>query len=286
MKLGAHESIAGGMYKAILRGEEDKCEVIQIFTRSNRSWSSAPLVEDTIHQWLETKNRSTLTPVASHASYLINLASVKEEVISKSMMACRDEILRCLSLNIPYLVLHPGSHLGLGELEGIERIGLRLSALIDELVPRSSGFRVALENTAGQGTNIGWRFEHLRDLLKVINRPGQVAICFDTCHAFAAGYELRSKRGYNDTMAQFDNIVGLDNLHLFHLNDSKKEKGSRKDRHELIGEGELGLSSFTHLVNDPRFTDHPGILETPPLANGEMSYSTGLNKLRTLINSD
>ena len=236
----------------------------------------------TVAACFEARDGSDVEPVAAHASYLINLAAVDAAVLAKSVIALRDEIARCVQLDLPYLVMHPGSHLGAGMTEGIARVAENLVPLLDE-IPDGARLRVALENVAGQGTNIGASHCELRDLLDAIDRPARVAICFDTCHAFAAGYELRDQAGYDETFADFDAVVGLEQLALFHLNDSKKPFASRRDRHERIGEGEIGPEAFARLVNDARFVDHPGILETPAMPDGTPSYAHCLRVLRGLV---
>jgi len=281
MKLGAHESTAGGAHKAFANGESDGCESIQIFTRSSRSWKSKPLTEKVIEAWRQERERTGIDAPASHASYLINLAATNDDVLQKSLDAFRDEILRCAQLDIPYVVLHPGSHLEASEAEGIAKIASNINRVIDEM-PDAASVRIALENTAGQGTNLGWRFEHLRDILDQIEHQDRTAVCFDTCHAFAAGFNLIDPDEYEATFESFDRIIGLDRLALFHLNDTKNELGSHRDRHEIIGDGALGLEPFRRLINDPRFTDHSGLLETPPLPNGDMSYEHCLKVLKDL----
>ena len=196
-----------------LAGDADGCDVIQIFTRSNRKWASKPLSEDAVRRWHNACEASKIEPVAAHGSYLINLAASDSEVLGKSLRACGDEIDRCVLLDLPFLVLHPGSHLGFGINVGVERIGSALRNLIDA-IPSEARLRIALENVAGQGTNIGTRFEELRDLLGAIDRPDRLAVCFDTCHAFAAGYELRTQSGYAETFESFDRVIGLEWLAL------------------------------------------------------------------------
>ena len=281
MKLGAHESTAGGAHKAFANGEADGCESIQIFSRNSRSWNSKPLAPKVIDAWQSERERTGIDAVATHSSYLINLAATKDDVLQKSLAAFRDELLRCAQLDIPYVVLHPGSHLEATEAEGIEKIAANLNRLIDE-TPEAANVNIALENTAGQGTNLGWRFEHLRDIIGKVDQQERIAVCFDTCHGFAAGFNLPDPEEYEATFESFDSIIGLDRLAMFHLNDSKQGLGSRRDRHEIIGDGTLGLEPFRMLVNDPRFANHPGLLETPKLPNGDMSYAHCLRILRDL----
>lgn len=261
MRLGAHMSIAGGVSKALERGYSIGCEAIQIFTKNQRQWKAKPLEPDEIERFKQKRAETGIHPVVAHDTYLINLGSPDETAWQKSLDAYIHELERCEVLSIPYLVMHPGSHMGSGEEAGLRRIAEGLN----RAHAATPGFRVItlLETTAGQGTNLGYRFEQLASIREMVAEPERVAICFDTCHAFAAGYELRTPEGYAETMAEFDRILGLDLLRCFHLNDSKTDLGSRVDRHQHIGQGLLGLEPFRLLLNDPRFAALPGLLETP-----------------------
>lgn len=252
-------SIAGGVDRAIDRALEIGCEAVQLFTKSSNQWKARPLTPEEIERFKQKVAHSQL-PVVAHDSYLINLASPNDTLWEKSIAAFREELERCELLGIPYLVTHPGSY-GEADVEfGIHRVAEALNRLHRDL----PGYRVMplLETTAGQGTSLGHRFEQLAAIVEQVHEPERVGYCFDTCHVFAAGYELCTPEGYEATMAEFDRILGLDRLFVFHLNDSKRERGSRIDRHEHIGQGEIGLEGFRLLVNDPRFTNHPGLLET------------------------
>ena len=213
----------------------------------------------------------------SHDSYLINLGSHDPVTLQKSLDAFADEIERCEQLGIPFLVFHPGSHVGAGEAAGLQRIVDSLNAVLGQKPKYRT--RVLLENTAGQGSNLGYRFEQLGEILAKTENPKRLGVCLDTCHLFASGYDLRTRSTYEATFREFDAIVGLGRVKVFHLNDSKKSLGSRVDRHENIGKGELGLEPFRFLLNDPRFAGLPMLLETP---GGDEAYRIDLTTLRSL----
>lgn len=254
-------SIAGGVDQAILRGASIGCEAIQIFTKSSRQWFASPYTKNEIENFKRFKKEKGIQIVIAHDSYLLNLGSPNEPLRKKSVQAMRDELERCETLEIPYLIAHPGSHTGAGEEKGIFLIAKSLS----EIHKSCKGFKVqiALEITAGQGTNLGYRFEQLKKMMEQTNEPERLKVCFDTEHAFAAGYEIRTKEGLERTFFEFDQTIGLKNLVAFHLNDSKKELGSRLDRHEHIGKGMLGAEVFKFLMQDARFFGLPMCLETP-----------------------
>ncbi len=260
-KIGAHMSVAGGVSRALDRGEELGLDTIQIFTKNANQWAGRPISEEERERFIQRREETGIDPVVAHDSYLINLASPDREMFERSLAAFEDEMIRCHQLNIPWLVMHPGSHLRSGEARGIRQIGeaVRVALLEQE----DTGVGILLETTAGQGTQIGYRFEHLRDIMGEIDYPERTGVCLDTCHIFAAGYDIRSKKTYEATMDEFDRIVGIGNLHLIHANDSKKELGSRVDRHEHIGKGQIGEEAFSFFLNDPRLADLPFILETP-----------------------
>ncbi len=284
MRLGAHESIAGGLVQAFERGKRATCETIQIFTKSNRQWRAKPLSEDDVvdfrQRMAEEKASGGIFPVVAHTAYLINVASPKAATWDKSYRALKIELERCETLGIPYLVLHPGSYTQGTEQEGLENVLRALNRLHAE----TPGFRtmICLESMAGQGTNLGSTFEHLVWLIQEAEQGDRLGVCLDSCHMFAAGYELRTAQGYAATMAEFEHVVGLDRLKCLHLNDSVGELGSQRDRHAHIGEGEIGLSGFAHLVNDPRLADLPGLLETPKSTDLHEDVEN-LAKLRRLI---
>lgn len=260
MLFGAHMSIAGGVDKAIDRAVQVGCDAVQIFTKSSNQWKARPLTPDEVERFRAKLREAGIRSVVAHDSYLINLASSDDALWEKSIAAFREELERCELLGIPYLVTHPGSYGEAGEEVGIRRVAEALNRLHNDL----PGYQVKtlLEVTAGQGTSLGYRFEQLAAITERVREPERVAYCFDTCHVFAAGYELRTPEGYAATMEEFDRVLGLDRLLVFHLNDSKRDLGSRIDRHEHIGKGMIGLDGFRHLVNDPRFREHPGLLET------------------------
>ncbi|RKY88179.1 deoxyribonuclease IV [candidate division KSB1 bacterium] len=261
MLLGAHMSIAGGVDKSIERGYSIGCSSIQIFTKSNNQWKAKELKDDEILRFKQNRVKYHINPIVAHDSYLINLAANRKEVLKKSIESFFIEMERCELLNIPYLVMHPGAHLGAGEDEGMK-------VLIDsfnQLLERSKGFKViiCLETTAGQGTNLGYRFEHIARIIDSVMDKNRFGCCYDTAHTFAAGYDIRDEKAYNKTMKEFDEVIGMEKLKVIHLNDSKKELGSKIDRHEHIGKGFLGLEAFRFIMNDERFVNIPKILETP-----------------------
>ncbi len=260
-RFGAHVSTAGGVSKAFQRAEDVGCDTMQIFTRNNNRWVSKPLDPKEIQRWRERWRQSPVRPVVSHAAYLINLASSDDALWQKSIDAFVDELERAEALGLLGVVLHPGSPKEDGEAYGIERIARAL----DICHERTPGFSTLtlLETTAGTGKHLGYRFEQLAAMRAAVHDPERVAICFDTCHVFAAGYEIRTPEGYAQTMEAFDHHIGLELLKCFHFNDSKFDLGSRKDRHEHIGKGFIGLDGFRHIINDPRFEHIPMILETP-----------------------
>ncbi len=268
------------MPKAVERALADGCDSLQVFTKSSSQWKGKELSREECDDFGRAVDRARL-PVITHGSYLINLASPDPLLWRKSVTALADELERCDRLRIPFLVLHPGSTTR----DGSEDDGIgRVAAAIDDVFEARPALAadLLLENTAGQGACIGWRFEHLAAIRAAAKHGRRVGICFDTCHAFAAGYDLRRVEGYEAMWSAFDRVVGLRHLRAFHLNDSKKDLNCRVDRHAWIGDGFLGKEPFRLLVNDPRFADHPAVLETPPLENGEMSFKLNLKRLRRL----
>lgn len=254
-------SIAGGVHNALLAGASVGCEAIQIFTKSSRQWDARALDQDEIRRFKLAQQETGVAVVVAHDSYLLNLGAPGTALRRKSITAFIDEMERCEALSIPYLIAHPGAHTGQGEKAGIRTIARSL----DEIHRKCSGFRVkvALEITAGQGTNLGYRFEQIRAIIDTVKESDCLRVCFDTEHAFAAGYDIRTKDGYERTFTEFDEIIGIDRLAAFHLNDSKKEFHSRVDRHEIIGKGHMGVEPFRLLMNDRRFWEMPMCLETP-----------------------
>ena len=259
--IGAHESIAGGIYLAFERAESIGCRVLQVFTKSSNQWYAKPLTEEDIANYKTAASKSSIKHVIAHDSYLINLCGVNPEILKKSRETFLDELKRCEALGIPYLNFHPGSHMGAGEKEGIRGIIESLNWAHKQ----TKGFRVlsVLETTAGQGSAIGYTFEHLREIIDGVDEPERMAVCIDTCHIFAAGYDISTEEGYEKTFKEFDKIIGLKRLVAFHVNDSKKGLGSKVDRHEHIGKGMIGKDGFRFLMQDSRFASVPKILETP-----------------------
>lgn len=282
-RLGAHMSIGGGIWRALERGKALGCDTIQIFTKNARSWRAKPLKGEEIEEFLKVKEATGIDPVVAHDTYLINLASPKEEVYSKSIEALWEELERASALRVPYLVMHPGAHLGSGEEEGLYRIARAIN-LIHQRGP-DLGVMILLETTAGQESSLGWSFEQLARVIEMLEEDHRVGICFDTCHAFAAGYDLSSEEGYRRTFEELDEVLGLERLKVIHLNDSKAPCGSRIDRHEHIGRGEIGLEAFERLLNDERFATLPFIIETPKgqTPEGEDWDRVNLSTLRSLL---
>lgn len=261
MLFGAHESIAGGMHLAVQRGRQATCDTIQVFNKSNNQWRAKPLSPEDIDAFFAAQEETGVTVSASHTSYLINVASPKPELEEKSYAALRVEVERCNMLRIPNLVMHPGSHLGAGEDKGLQQIADNLNKLFDSF--DDNRVTLLLEITAGQGSNLGYRFEHLAWLIEHIEDSDHIGVCLDTCHMLAAGFPLVEPSEYRATMRSFDEIVGIDRVKVLHLNDSRRELGSKIDRHEHIGKGHIGLEGFANLVNDKRFREVPMIIETP-----------------------
>jgi deoxyribonuclease IV len=261
MIFGAHMSAAGGVHQVFARGEAVGCQTLQLFTKNERQWRAKPLAEEHIALFHAEARRSGIAPLLSHASYLINLAAPKDELWEQSLAAFADELERCSLLGVPYLVVHPGAHTGSGAEAGIARVAAGLNRLFAD--GAGGTVTVLLETTAGQGTCLGGTFEELACLLSLVDDTARVAICVDTCHVFAAGYDFREPDVYQHMIARLDDLVGLERVKAFHLNDSKGVAGSHLDRHEAIGDGQIGLDGFRHLVNDPRLAGMPMILETP-----------------------
>jgi deoxyribonuclease IV len=259
--LGAHMSIAGGVHCAVERAASIGCTTMQMFVKNNNQWRGKMLTAEDISTYKKLLRESSIGPVVVHDTYLINLCAVNKEILLKSRDALKDELDRCEMLGVEYLNFHPGSHMGAGEKDGVERIAESLN-LIHAL---TAGYRVksVIETTAGQGTAIGYRFEHLRQIIDLVEQRERMAVCVDTCHIFAAGYDIVTEAGYEQTFREFDSVIGLRRLVAFHVNDAKRERGSRVDRHEHIGKGTIGKAGFRLLMNDERFRAIPKILETP-----------------------
>ena len=281
--LGAHMSIAGGFDKAVERAHEAGCDCVQIFSKNNNQWRARPIPEGAGEQFQQRLQELNITHPLIHASYLINLGSPDEGQWQRSVEALVIEIQRADELGIPFVVVHPGAYTSSDEASGIRQIAQGL----DELHQQTHGVqsRVLLETTAGQGTNLGWQFEQLAAMLDQVQDPDRVGICVDTCHVHAAGYALSSPEDYEQTWKSFEAVLSFDQIHAIHLNDSKRELGSRVDRHEHIGLGEIGLEAFRLLMNDSRFAEIPMYLETPKqdLDGGEEGDQLNLAALRKLI---
>jgi deoxyribonuclease-4 len=259
--LGAHMSIAGGVGNALLLGAKVQCDAIQIFTKSSRQWAGKPYTQEEITQYRENQKTTGIKKVIAHDSYLLNLGSPDGVLRQRSILAFIDEMERCETLGISNLIAHPGSHVGSGEHQGIKTI----ASSLNEVHQACPGYevKVTLEITAGQGSNLGYRFEHIVRIFDATRENERLRVCFDTEHAFAAGYDIRTREGYERTFTEFDETIGIERLAAFHLNDSKKEFNSRVDRHEHIGKGHIGVEAFRLLMNDKRFWGLPMCLETP-----------------------
>ncbi len=273
MLLGAHEGIAGGVSKAFSRAEADGADCLQIFTRNARGWAAKPLEDDEIARF-RGEARRTGKPVMAHSSYLINCAAPDREIRKKSWEALADELGRCERLGIPALIFHPGNHDDVAE--GTKLVAEAMERALDRVPGKA---KLLVETTAGQGTSLGWRFEQVAAIRDAVARGKRrrTAVCVDTCHIHAAGYEITTEDGYEQTIGELDRVVGLSNVQAFHLNDSKKPIGCRVDRHEHIGEGALGLAPFRLLVNDARFAETPGFVET------ESRWKENIEVLRDLV---
>jgi len=287
MRLGAHMSVTGGKYMALERGKELECESIQVFIRNVRSWSSKPLIQSDIDDFLKIKEqlKEEIWPIISHNSYLINLASIDNEKLEKSYSAMLDELNKATQLGIEYENMHPGvipinDKKEISKDEALLQIANQLNKLMNET--KGSNVKILLETTAGQGKGLGNKFHHFETMINKIKDKNRIGICFDTAHSFAAGYDFTTTKKYNEMWNDFDDIIGLKYLFAFHLNDTEKELGSRVDRHTHIGQGKIGKEPFRFLLNDHRFKDIPGILETPK-GNDLKEDIMNLNTLRSLI---
>lgn len=280
---GAHMSIAGGYHKALSAAHELGCQSVQLFTKNNNQWKAKELRADDITEFKKVLRQTRLKLPLAHDCYLINLASPNVELFRQSVEAFVIEMQRAEALGLAYLVTHPGAATDGDETAGLKRVAQAL----DEIHARCTGFklRVLLETTAGQGTSLGHRFEHLAAIIEQVAEPERLGVCLDTCHVFAAGYALAPEKNYRATFREFDRVIGLKTLKAFHVNDSLKPQGSRVDRHAHIGQGCLGLEPFRLLVNDRRFRQHPMILETPK-EGGENLDARNLATLRGLVRGD
>lgn len=280
--VGTHVSIAGGVARSIERADRLDCLAMQIFVKNCNRWEAPELTAQEVDSFRSARSASPLKRCVAHDSYLINLASPDQSLWDRSREALQEELRRCELLGLEYLVVHPGAHVGSGETAGIRRIARALDFIHEE--GGEFSVRIALETTAGQGTSIGHRFEHLRDIMAQTYKPDKVLVCLDTCHIFAAGYDIRCGEGYSKTFEQFETTIGLDKLKLIHVNDSKRELGSRVDRHEHIGTGQIGNEGFRMIMRDSRFLDIPKILETPK-GSDDSNDLENLAMLRSLAHS-
>ena len=278
--LGAHTSIAGGVSKSVDLAEKLGFTAMQIFTKNNNRWFEKHLEEKEIQSFKSKLKSSNIKFVVSHDAYLINLCAVKPDTLKKSRAAFLDELKRCELLGIPYLNFHPGAHLGAGEEDGIKLI----AESINIVHQKTEDFKVnsMIEATAGQGSSIGYKFEHLRKIIDLVDNKKRMSVCIDTAHVFAAGYDIKDGKNYKKVIKDFDEIIGLDRLKCLHMNDSKKELGTRVDRHDHIGKGFIGLEGFTNIMNDKRLEKIPKILETPK-GKEQLEDLRNLEVLRELL---
>ncbi|MEY2506381.1 MAG: deoxyribonuclease [Verrucomicrobiota bacterium] len=258
--LGAHMSIGGGVHRAIERSCSIECTAMQMFVKNNMQWFARPLDRAEIKAFLRHAQRKQIEAAFAHSSYLINLAATNPQFHANSLRALAEELTRAHQLELPFLVLHPGAHLGAGEQAGLEKIIASLDA-IWTVIPKVKT-KIALETTAGQGSCLGDKFEHLATIIENVREPERLCVCLDTAHVFEAGYDIGSEAGVKKTFREFDRIIGLDRLSAIHLNDSKTARGSRVDRHEHIGKGQIGLDAFRFIMRDRRFRKIPKVLET------------------------
>jgi len=275
--IGAHMPTSGGFGEAIRKGKEIGCSAVQVFTSSPQQWRAKRITDEMVEEFLIAREETGLDWTISHDSYLINLAASDEELRTKSLNALIAEMERCSRLRIPYVVSHMGSHRGEGEEEGLKRLAESTRTVLAETPEDVS---LAMETTAGTGSSLGYRFEHLAEVLERCKWPKRLVVCFDTCHVFAAGYDLRSEEGYEATIEEFDRKVGLDRIVCIHANDSRMPFGSRKDRHAHIGEGEMGTEPFRRIVNDSRLRHAPLIVETP---DAETMHEVNVQRLREML---
>jgi len=279
---GSHLSISGGLHNALLSAEKFGMDTVQVFTKNQQQWKCRPLDEASVTSWSTECKRVGFEHTVSHDSYLINLASPDEALWRKSVDLFVEEVSRCVLLGIPYLVTHPGAHVGSGEEAGLRRV----AAGLDEVESRvdANGVTICLEITAGQGSSLGYRLEHLAQIISLVKKPKHLGVCLDTAHLFAAGYDFRGRK-YSKFIKEVDAKLGRQYIKVWHLNDSKKDLGSRVDRHDHIGHGKIGLDGFRPIVRDKSFKNIPKILETPKekSPNGRDWDQVNLETLRSLL---
>jgi deoxyribonuclease-4 len=261
MKFGAHMPSAGGAHKALERGIQIGCDVVQLFVKNNMQWFGRPHEPQELALYANEMASGKLQAIFGHAGYLINLGAGASANRENSIKSLVQEINLATALGLPFLVMHPGAHLGAGEEVGIRNIVDGLNEVF--AITKASPVRIALENTAGQGSCLGHRIEHIGEIFQRVKNPRRLGICLDTAHFFEAGFDVRTQKGWEDAIGQVEKFVGIEQILAFHLNDSKTDLGSRVDRHAGIGQGKIGREAFRHVVNDPRFETHPGCLETP-----------------------
>ena len=276
--LGAHVSISGGVQNAPENGRKADCDCIQIFSKNQMQWKAKPIADDEAREFKVNMERFEIAEALIHDSYLINLASPEKEALEKSRDAFLDEARRAQKLGVKHLIFHPGAHKGSGESRGLRTIAESLNWVREEFDSNEVVF--VLETTAGQGSVLGHSFEQLAKVIEMLDEPEYAGVCFDTCHSHAAGYDIKSVKGYEETFNLFDETLGLDRLKAIHLNDSKGKRGSHLDRHEQIGEGHLGNETFLNLMNDDRLEKVPMVLETPA---GDEKYADELRRLRLMV---
>ena len=277
--LGAHVSAAGSLHLAFERAREIGCDCLQIFVKNANQWRAKPLEAKAVEAFRDTREREGTPPVVAHAAYLINLCAADPDVLEKSRQALRDELERSHTLGLDALIVHPGAHMGAGEKAALALIARSIAEILEQL--DGHGVRLLLENTAGQGTTLGASFTHLGQVLDAVGAGSELGVCLDTCHAFAAGFELTTKKGFEEMISELDAAIGTDRLACIHLNDSKHKLGSRKDRHANIGDGEIGTEPFRRIIHDHSLAHLPMILETP-LGDDRQGHKRDLETLRAL----
>jgi deoxyribonuclease-4 len=278
--LGAHFSIAKGLEKAIYEAAKYECTALQIFTKNASAWKERILQPEEIDRFAAARAETGITAIASHTSYLINIASPEKKKCAMSGAALKQELIRSACLAVDYVVLHPGAHMGSGEPAGIRQVAAGINRVVSE-APQAQT-RLLLETTAGQGSSLGHRFEQLADIVERIEDKDRIGVCLDTSHVFAAGYDIRDLPAFQKTFNTFDAVIGLKHLYLLHLNDSKKDLGTRVDRHEHIGLGFIGQDAFKWIMNDDRLASIPKIIETPKKHNGQDWDKNNLDRLRNI----
>ncbi len=278
--LGAHVSTSGGVSTIFERGRSIGANALAFFSKNNNRWKGKELTPEIISEFEELRRQSDGAPLMIHTSYLINLAASSEQILERSINGMIDELERASKLGVTSVVLHPGAHMGAGPRDGIDRVARSMNR-VHEALPGSEVVTL-FETSAGQGSCLGCTFEELGEMIRLIDEPDRVGICIDTCHIFAAGYDIRTRDGWDGAVEELEREVGIDRVAAFHINDSKRELGSRVDRHQHIGEGEIGLEPFGHILNDERFRGIPKVLETPKTEPVESDIEN-LAKLRSLL---